>query len=1115
MSFMRKKLLISLWLMAVTSAVLAAVDYTPKYQLINNPDYPTNDLAVATYNLMDYDVDNTGQEDCTGKINTLLAKLNGVTGAGAIGNYKYITGGILYIPAGKYLITDQIKVPRGVTIRGDWKKPEGSIEGTVLVVRPKKSATGTTDETKAAITMQPTSQVDHLTFWYPDQDINDVTAYPPTVRFGYDGYWGNDYTSVRHCTFVNSYIGIKFSEKNGGGCPNIFDVYGTPLCEGINIDCLADVGRFDWLSFSPKYWANSGLDGAPSYSAIRSYVRDNATAVVMRRNDWSYTCNLEVEGYNVGFSAEQSAPGAATFGQPNGHNYGFNLKDCYIGVDVKYCSGSGIMFTNVNTKDCSLGVYYRAGMGPVQFLGCNIDATEQGLRTDVNGGVGLLMQQCEIKGESFIQGAQFTSINCTYNGNVNIGPMARSIFKGNTFKSGEYNNKSLYTCEYDETPVSVKDVPVYKTEWLEIKDTKPARAALYVVTDAEFGAVPVDIESTRNMGSLVDASSAIQAALDKAGAEGGGIVYLPAGHYRMDKGIRIPKGVELKGAGDIGSVPKGNGSILEVNGVNEGNENAEAFVMMEEGSGIRGVHFNYPNQTEIKSIKTYPYTIRGNKNCYIVNVAARTAYRVLDLFTNKCDNHYVDYLAGHAYMNVIRVGGGSENGIISNIQCNTIAHACGDESKFGCWPNADPCKDNTFSALVYGQNYEQLDFFIIGDCREQVLYNNFLFGCHDGMRFQKDNGKGAVNCHSLGNAVDGAVNTFVINGIDTDLDLTNSQVVALNHTENVLNNSLSAYFFTTGSDCDKTVNFFSTNIWGGGDYSYKIGGGNVNMYLTNMQSSGAVNTFDVASSANLKVVGGFIKSAVKTNNATSTSHTGIYATVFDKGSASGSWAANDNNLPIAWTFGNTSNMLPRTGWTAASNKNNGSARNAIDGNASTRWDSGAQKDNVGTYLLINMQKDYTFNAIILDAANSPNDGPAAYKVEVYRNDAYEEVATGSDGGAQTIVTFDEPVTASRVRITLLDNTKGNYWSVHELYLANLDIVNVDMPTAIENIVADEAFSSDDATVEIYGLNGMKVATVTADDVHSTTSSLPRGIYIIRYIAGGKVVKTKKLVEQRK
>lgn len=1094
---MIKKVISLALLLAAAWPVHAATDYTPKYQLINNPDYPTNDLAVATYNLMDYGVDNTGGKDCTSTINTLLKKLNGVTGLGSIGSYRYITGGVLYIPAGRYLITGKIEVPRGVTIRGDWKKPDGKsgVSGTVLVIKPKASIAGTTSESNSAVVMQPTSEVSNLTFWYPDQTADNVTAYPPTILYGYPGYWGNDYCNVRHVTFVNSYIGIKFSENTGGGCPNIFDVCGTPLYQGVVMDNIADVGRFDWISFSPKYWADSGLDGAPSESTVRAWTKGHATGFVMRRNDWSYTCNFDVDGYNVGFHADAST--ASLGSRPNGHNYGFNLNDCETGVLVSESSGSGIMFTRVNTTNCGIGVHSKGGVGPVQFLDCRIQG-DYSVVTDMSAGVGVLMQDCNVSGPAEIQGAQFTSVNSTYDSEVTVGPMARSIFTGNTFTgSGRLTNKSIYKCQYSEARVPTKALPEYKAEWMEIKQTRPARAALYVVTDAEFGAVPVNIET--DLASQQDNSTAIQAALDKAGREGGGIVYIPAGHYRMDHGLRIPRGVELKGAGDIASVPKGNGAILEVWGVNEGNENADAFVMMEEGSGMRGVHFNYPNQKHITDIKKYPYTIRGNKDCYIVNVAARTAYRLLDLFTNKCDNHYVDYLAGHAYMNVIRVGGGSENGIISNIQCNTIAYACGDESKFGCWPNSESCKDNAVSAKVYGQNYEYLDFFIIGDCREQVLYNNFLFGCHDGMRFQKDNGRGAVNCHSLGNAVDGAVNTVVVNGLGSDLDLINSQIVALNHDKeaDILDFPLEAYFFTTSAELDKTVNLFSSNLWGGGNYMCNVQGGTVNIYLTNMAASGAKYTFNVADKAQMNVVGGYIQKVNKiTNNSVTASHTTVRSTVFDQTGKIGTWAADENNLPMSWTMEDMSGMLPRTGWTATSNKNNGNARNAIDNNASTRWDSGAQKDNVGTWLNINMNRDCTFNCVILNSAASPNDGPEAYKVEVFENGAWREMTTGTGGGAMTVIAFDEAVTASQVRITLLDNTKGNYWSVHELYLANLDLA-----TGISDVTVGDGVPAAGTVAGIYDLNGMKM---------DAAAPLARGIYIIRYMAGGKTVAAKKI-----
>lgn len=1106
----RKIISLALLMVAAWPPSQAAADYTPKYRLIDNPDYPTNDLAVATYNLMDYGVDNTGKKDCTATINTLLKKLNGVTGLGTIGSYRYITGGVLYIPAGRYLVTGQIQVPRGVTIRGDWKKPDGKspLQGTILVVQPKASSTGVTDESKAAVVMQPTSEISNLTFWYPDQTAGNVTPYPPTVRYGYDGYWGNDYCNVRHCTFVNSYIGIKFSEKNGGGCPNIFDVYGTPLSEGVVMDMIADVGRFDHLSFSPKYWANSGLEGAPSEGALRAVTRAGATAFVMRRNDWSYTCNFDVDGYNVGFHAEHSPVDAG--GRPNGHNYGFNFTDCATGILISESSGSGIMFTRVNTTGCDVGIHSRGGIGPVQFLGCNIQGRTS-VCTDISAGVGLMFQECNVSGPADIMGAQFTSVNCTYDSEVIVGPTARTIFTGNTFTgNGRLTNRSVYRCQYSDTPVPAKPLPEYKAEWMEIKQTRPVRAALYVVTDDEFGAVGVDIETDLSL--QPDNSVAIQAALDKAGREGGGIVYIPAGHYRMDHGLRIPHGVELKGAGDIASVPKGNGAILEVWGVNEGNENADAFIMMEEGSGLRGVHFNYPNQKIITDIKKYPYTIRGNKDCYIVNVAARTSYRVLDLFTNKCDNHYVDYLSGHAYMNVIRVGGGSENGIISNIQCNTIAYACGDESKFGCWPNSESCKDNAVSAKVYGQNYEHLDFFIIGDCREQVLYNNFLFGCHDGMRFQKDNGRGAVNCHALGNAVDGAVNTVVINGLGSDLDLINSQIVALNHDKeaDILDFPLEAYFFTTSPEMDKTVNLFSSNLWGGGNYMCNVQGGTVNIYLTNMAASGAKYTFNVADNARMNVVGGYIQKVNKvTNNSTTAANTTMRSTVFDRKGLVGTWAADDNNLTISWVMDNMSGMLPRTGWTATSNTNNGNARLSIDGNASTRWDTGGgQNSMTGTWLNIDMGEDVTFNSIILDAAASSNDGPGAYRVEVYAGGSWQEVATGDNGSGMTVVTFGE-VTASQVRITLTATTKTNYWSVHELYLASLD-----MTTGITGVETGDVINRRITSVDVYTPGGVKVGSASAAGLSAVLASLDKGVYLIRYLSDGHVVKTAKIVTGR-
>ena len=54
---MRNKWIIVLFVAYVVS--LNAQNYAPNYQLINNQDYPTSDLAVAMYNVLDYGADPT------------------------------------------------------------------------------------------------------------------------------------------------------------------------------------------------------------------------------------------------------------------------------------------------------------------------------------------------------------------------------------------------------------------------------------------------------------------------------------------------------------------------------------------------------------------------------------------------------------------------------------------------------------------------------------------------------------------------------------------------------------------------------------------------------------------------------------------------------------------------------------------------------------------------------------------------------------------------------------------------------------------------------------------------------------------------------------------------
>ncbi len=84
----------------------------------------------------------------------------------------------------------------------------------------------------------------------------------------------------------------------------------------------------------------------------------------------------------------------------------------------------------------------------------------------------------------------------------------------------------------DHTPVAVTPLPAYDFK-------KPAQAHtaakgdLFVVTEPPYNA-PADQSS--------DATPAFQAALNDAGANGGGIVFVPGGDYRLNGTLMVPTG---------------------------------------------------------------------------------------------------------------------------------------------------------------------------------------------------------------------------------------------------------------------------------------------------------------------------------------------------------------------------------------------------------------------------------------------------------------------------------------------------------------------------------------------------------------------------------------------
>lgn len=1002
---------------------------------INNigaPEYKlgTNSLGEAfvyAYNVMDYGADNTGNNDNTSIFQRLLNKTN------------ELGGGIVYVPSGKYKISGALSIPRGVVLYGDWQKPDKNKalpSGTVLMAYEGRNGN---ERSTPFIEMCIESGLQNLAIWYPEQDPDNIVPYSPTIRYGYNNYFGNEYCNTNNVTLVNSYIGILFNYDNGGAAPVVKNLYGTTLKKGVEIDKIVDVGRVDGVDFSPEYWINSGLSNAPSNAdSFRNYMKNNAVGVIMRRNDWSYTCNINVDGYMSGYNTEVSVGSNET---PNGHHYNFNFTNCKTGITINATNGVGILFDKINIKNCENGVLINDGTGDVvEIFDATIDASKYAIRTSEQSGTNVLLNQSAItRGQVAINGGTLTANGCAFNNltpQIYFGLAGRGIITGCTYKEGrQITNNSIYEISVNDDASLVKDVEEFPG--VEYDSHTPARKVLYNAALSPYNASV----------NAYDNTAAIQSALNKASQDGGGIVFLPSGKYKVRGHLTIPSNVELRGALDIQTVPHGSGTILEAY-ENRGNENGASFIQLKANAGIRGIVVDYPEQVFDGSNTwmpaAYPYTIQGQgDNIYVINTSVRASYKGLDLFTYKCNNHYVDFMGGHVFNVGVKVGNNCTDGKLYNMMFNVIVYACGNESKYGSFSNMP---NGVSNARLYAYGLDYLDFMILGDCTNEILYNDFHYGSRHGIVFE-NNGNGGPTGSSMGLGIDGSARSVYVGaGTTGQFDLYNTQVVSI-----VGSNAADTSYYQIENNSSMQLNMYNSDYWGQPNKGIETGNNNTALTLYGAFFSNPGQT-SLASSAggDIKIVGSALNqngtAFVDTGSESSISVAG--SVVNNRNNATGSFNLWQTNQGISAAMASDSfvSAINRSGWKASASNNNGNAGNAIDGNINTRWDTaGAQ--TAGQWFAVDFGSSFTFNTLILDVASSTtSDAPAAYEVYATNdmNNLGSPVASGTSG---TVITFDTQ--NKRYAVVRQTGAKGNYWSIHEFYALNSsdgnDLPNGEVP----------------------------------------------------------------------
>ncbi len=745
--------------------------------------------VYAGYNMKEYlaahteiDVGTGDKKDYAPVINSLLE------GLAAVG------GGALFIPAGVWECRTEINMPAGTTIVGEWANPDENpdIRGTILSVYCGANMTNGS----AFITMMYHCKINNVAFWYPEQTADASIQYPPTIET-------YQYCFVENVTFVNSYFAIQ--QQRGANCPNAWNIYGTPLNVGIDFDMVVDIARIQEVHFSADYWLNSGLPGAPStekeIESLERQLYDYAIGITLRRIDWSYVTYSDITGYNIGLLFAQSVEG----NYPNGQCVGLTFTDCKYGHFSYGTAESTESLLDITMKNCEYGVYVTGeNDGAIRYYNADISATKYAVYQESPLTRLTLMASTVRAGQVYAKSGNNTFINNKFLTTaphilLDYGTIAAVVI-GNTDAYGDAivcENPGSCTYSYQKQPVQLNAY--------EEMDREEA-FGLVRAPVSEAHIIPNDIDLTGE----TDATEKIQAYLTELGSNGGGTLFLVPGKYRIDGTLTVPTGVELRGAADFASVPKALNTMFYVRTPVQAGKNqytSAATVTLSANSGIRGIIFNYPDQNStyrvtetvvdpIASAETgaevkvdyyefdfvpYPYTIRGTgSDVYIVNVTVRNGWNGVDLTTYRCDNHYIDYLAGHFYNRGIIIGHGSTGGYVRNFQFNynSIIQGLADPwVGFGGEPSNKEMV-SAFHQPMQAQFNNNSIILQLGHVEEQLVYNCFNYASYIGVHLIKE-ATGAADARIFGHGVDYGTVSLKVEAAE-HVEFTNMQLTAFN-----------------------------------------------------------------------------------------------------------------------------------------------------------------------------------------------------------------------------------------------------------------------------------------------------------------------------------------------
>ncbi len=737
--------------------------------------FPTSDVVIAVEVLSPA----PGGKDASER----LAK--------AIDRVAATGGGVVFLEAGRYRLASPVTVKEGVTLRGDWAPPvaDGWENGTVLeLVSGRGRADG-----PAALTLERGSGIRELVLWHPEQKPTEIVPYPWAVRSSQRV--SGDNTTVLNVTLVNPYQGIRIGPE-WNELHTIRNVFGTPLKTGLWLDGTTDIGRITDVDFRAGWWESAKLPGAPTAgparSSLRRFLASQGTGAVVGRSDWEYLYRFRAAGYAVGLRFQRGKRGDS-----NAVMFGCELRNCGTALVLDSVNAVGLAASGCLFEGAAFALRApRSFIKTAQFNSCEFRTSgENAVRLE---GEGLLtFQNCTFadwrQAAIDARAGGLSVLGCEFRApgeDIRLGKaVEKARILGNRFTGAPRIVDRTLNADVEialSVPVTFArpDVSPHRAA----PARRPASDRLFSVAD--FGADA----------SAPDNTAAFASALAAAGRTRGGTVYVPAGYYRLQGGLTVPAGVELRGCFDVPHHTISGGSVLMPLG-GRGERDGTPFLQLESGSGLRGLTIWYPEQ-DLLDVTPYPWAVRSlGPNCWVRDVTLGNAYQGVDFGTHPSTGHVISYLAGTVLRKGLWVSKCDGDGWIEDVQFNPhySVRLPGD------LPRPEYGKRDVGGAVIDTQRHH-LEGIVFGRCRNEHVRGTFLYAAWDGIAFRDDDG--GTNARIIQHGTDTGSRALYIEKVgERGVEFIDAQLVALGRYVQAA--------IVTAPEFSGKVALFNSQVWAG------------------------------------------------------------------------------------------------------------------------------------------------------------------------------------------------------------------------------------------------------------------------------------------------------------